>query len=118
MRFGRSPWFVSAIGGAFAPNAAFLPVLCAMVSGSMGRCTSSNRYGDAIDTDRVPPGVGLRSGGDALGGAEMLFGLAGSWRAVAVRGGGRSVVRGGGVSGGGVLGGSVSGGGGVAGGVV
>jgi hypothetical protein len=35
MRFGRSPWFVSAIGGAFAPNAAFLPVLCAMVSGSM-----------------------------------------------------------------------------------
>src|SRR5580693_10363429 len=104
MRFGRSPWFVSAIGGAFAPNAAFLPVLCAMVSGSMGRCTSSNRYGDAIDTDRVPavrgwegpagrvrypllgerrtttrmhrrarsapPGVGVRSGGDALGGAE------------------------------------------------
>jgi hypothetical protein len=35
MRFGRSLSFVSAIGGAFAPFAAFLPVLCAPVFGSM-----------------------------------------------------------------------------------
>src|SRR5580704_11915410 len=41
----QSPWSVSAIGGAFAPNAAFLPVVCVLVFGSMGRCTDKNRYG-------------------------------------------------------------------------
>src|SRR5580700_9071742 len=35
MRFGRSPLFIRVIGGTFVPFAAFLPVLCALVSVSM-----------------------------------------------------------------------------------